>query len=264
MKLNVLFRSADKCRGILVLLLVLATSVATAEEFRVETQVFSGKETTPVSETVTLFSAGRAYDFLTKPNEVTVYDKTGGRVVLLDPARKVRTEIKYEKLNDFMGTLQSWAARQPDPLLKFAADPRFEQSLDESTSTLNFSNTFMTYQLTTAKAPTESMARQYREFCDISVRLNAITNPGSIPPFPRLLVNEALAKAELIPQQVHLTIAPRQRFGGKPIQMRTEHRLINRLSEADSRRINETGELLVTFTPVSLQAYLRPTDDDAK
>src|SRR5882724_2304530 len=103
---------------------------AAADDFRIESKIFVGKESEPSSENLTLFRGGQVYDFLTKPSETTVFDKPRGRVILLDPARKVRTEIKADKLLAFSEELKVWAARQSDPFLKFAADPRFEQKLD--------------------------------------------------------------------------------------------------------------------------------------
>jgi hypothetical protein len=235
---------------------VLTSSPVIADDFRIESKIFVGKEANPSSETVTLFRGGQIYDFLTKPGETTVFDKPRGRVILLDPVRKVRTEIKSDRLTAFSDELKIWAGRQTDPFLKFAADPRFEQSLDAAGELL-FSSQFINYRVTTIKANTEAVAQQYLEFADSYARLNALTNPGSVPPFPRLAINAVLFKTQVIPERVQVTMPARQRFGGRTSTMRSEHSVAWRLLESDLQKINEADDELVTFTQVPLEQYLR-------
>ena len=83
------------------------------EEFRVESKVFAGKNETPVSESLTLFADGRVYDFLSSPREITVFDFPRGRIVLIDAARKLRTELTTEQLNDFIDKLRSAPRGKP-------------------------------------------------------------------------------------------------------------------------------------------------------
>ncbi len=101
--------------GIVGLYLIAGATAATAEEFRVESKVFSGKDEAPVSESLTLFADGRVYDFLSSPREITVFDFIRGRIVLIDPVRKVRTEMTTEQLNDFIDKLRSHALLKTMP-----------------------------------------------------------------------------------------------------------------------------------------------------
>jgi hypothetical protein len=230
---------------------------AAADDFRIESKIFVGNAIAPSSENLTLFRGGQVYDFLTKPSETTVFDKPRGRVILLDPARKVRTEIKADKLLAFSEELKVWAARQSDPFLKFAADPRFEQKLD-ARGELLFTSEFISYRVATVKANTDAVAQQYLEFADSYARLNALTNPGSVPPLPRLAINAALFKTHVIPERVQMTMPAHQRFG-KATTLRSEHSIAWRLLESDLQRIDEADESLVTFTPVPLEHYLKTT-----
>jgi hypothetical protein len=229
-----------------------------ADDFRIESKIFVGKEIVATSENLTLFRGGQVYDFLTKPSETTVFDKPRGRVILLDPARKVRTEIKSDRLIAFSEELKVWASKQSDPFLKFAADPRFQQRLEPS-GELAFTSPFISYRIGTVKANTDSVAQQYLEFADSYARLNALTNPGSVPPLPRLAINAALFKTEAIPESVQMTMPARQRLGGKTTTLRSEHSIAWRLLESDLQRINDAEESLVTFTPVPLEHYLKTT-----
>jgi hypothetical protein len=234
----------------------LLASRAVADDFRIETKVYAGKDTEPTSENLTLFRGEQVYDFLDKPREVTVFDKPRSRVILLDPARKVKTEVTMERLMAFSDELRTWCGRQSDPLLKFAAEPRFDQSLDSASGELVFTSPFLTYRVATVKAGTDDIALQYKEFSDYYARLNAMTNPGSTPPFSRLKIDEALFLNHAVPEKVQLTMPPRSHFGGKPTIVRSEHRVNWRLLESDQQKIQEAEEYLVTFTPLSLERYL--------
>ena len=184
----------------------LVSNQAAADDFRIETKVFVGKETEPASEDLTLFRGEQVYDFLNKPREVTVFDKPRSRVILLDPARRVKTEVTMERLMAFSDELRTWCGKQSDPLLKFAAEPSFDQSLDSASNELVFASPFLTYRIATVKAGTDDIARQYLEFSDSYARLNAMTNPGSTPPFPRLKIDEALFISHAVPERVQLTM----------------------------------------------------------
>ncbi len=127
---------------------------AAADDFRIESKVFAGTETSASSESLTLFSGNRAYDFISAPHEITIFDFSRDEIVLLDSTRKVRTEMNTEKLNSFSDQLRTRAARQTDPLLKFAAPIRqFEESHDDD-GWLMFKSPSLTYRVQAAKIET--------------------------------------------------------------------------------------------------------------
>jgi NAD-dependent SIR2 family protein deacetylase len=63
-----------------------------ADDFRIETKVYAGKD--KVSHNTTLFEAGYVYDYLSDPERVAVFDQHHGRFIVLDPVRKVKSEVK--------------------------------------------------------------------------------------------------------------------------------------------------------------------------
>jgi hypothetical protein len=261
--MNALSRSILACVAVASAIAGL-TQRAVADDFRIETKIYSGKEAEPVSQNLTLFRGNEVYDFLDKPTEITVFDPPRGRVILLDPARRVKAEVKLERLAAFSEDLKHWCGRQTDPMLRFAADAKFEQTLDDTTGELVFTSQFLTYRVQTLRADTEAIAEQYRDFSDSYARLNALTNPGSLPPFPRLAVNEALFRSRMIPEKVQLTIPSRSHFGGKPTTMRTEHAVNWRLLQSDLEQIDKAAEYLVTFTPLPLEKYLLANGHEGK
>ena len=44
----------------------------------------------------------------------------------------MRTEFSTEKLSGAMEKLTKWASQQKDPFLKFAANPKFDESFDKA------------------------------------------------------------------------------------------------------------------------------------
>jgi hypothetical protein len=234
-----------------------------AEEFRVESKVYAGKDDASTSESVTLFADERVYDFLSSPSEITVFDFPRGRIVLLDTNRKLRTELTTDKLNEFTDQLRVRAARQTDALLKFAANPKFDESHSDA-QWLQFSSPHMTYRVHPTKPDDPTVVREYRMFSDWSARLNAMIHPGALPPFPRLELNAVLERNGEIPESVQLTLAAQNRLMGKPTMLRSEHELTMRLLPTDRKRIDEAGKYLVTFPEVSMEEYLRPIQQQAK
>lgn len=241
--------------GVVVFSIVVRQAPA-AEEFRVASKVFSGKDDTATSDSLTLFADDRAYDFLTSPNEITVFDFPRDRIVLLDPNRRLRTELTTEKLNEFTDQLRARAYRQTEALLKFSANPKFDESRDDEWR--QFASPQMTYRVHPIKPEHPDIARDYRKFCDWSARVNAMIRPGAIPPFPRLAVNAALERDGEIPESVELSLAAQNRLVGKPTVLHSEHEMTMRLLPADRKKIDEAGRYLVSFPEVSLEEYLRP------
>lgn len=238
------------------------TTPAFAEEFRIESKVFAikGKEESLTSESLTLFDDGKIYDFLSSPHEITLFDFSRDRIVLMDASRKVRSELSTDKLTTFAEQLRTRAIRQNDPLLQFCVDPKFEES-PLSGGRIKFASPLMTYQIKTQKVENPSVAHQYRQFSDCSARLNTMLHPGGLPPFPRLAINAALAKQEgRVPEQVEVTLAPQNRLTGKPTVLRSEHTLVMKLMASDRKKIDEAGDDLVTFREVPLEDYLRPIE----
>jgi hypothetical protein len=232
---------------------VLPTS---ADEFRVESKVFAADSDKPTSESLTLFSEDRAFDFLDSPRETIVFDFTSDRIGLLDASHKVRTELSTAKLTAFTDQLRTRAARQTDALLRFAADPHLEESSDDG-GWMRFSGKLLTYRVQAAKASNPEMVKLYRQFSDASARLNSMLQAGAMPPFARLSINESLARDDKLPEQVELILAGDAKSGGKPTILRSEHHFSTQLTKADRQRIDEANEQLKAFKQVAWEEYLK-------
>ncbi len=228
---------------------------AVGEDFRVENLVFSGNDKEPAGRSTTIFHNGMVFDYLEDPAEVIVLEPSAGRFVLLDLSRRIRAELSTKHLAAFTQRLRQSADAHNDPFLRFMAAPKFDEHLDRQSGELTLSSEWMTYRLLTVEAGSRAIADQYREFSDWYARLNTMLHPGSKPPFARLLVNDALARREATPREVHLTFMPKKTFPPKRITIRSEHKLSRHVPKADLDRMAQTREFMRIFQPVGFGQY---------
>lgn len=230
-------------------------AVALGEDFRVENRIFVGGQRKPISQSATIFLDGVVYDYLEDPAEAIVFEKGRDRFILLDTIRRVRAELPTSKLAAFTRRLQQSASAQEDPFIKFLADPQFHEQFDETSGELTLSSPWMTYRLELVDAESRTVSQQYREFCDWYAQVNAVLNPGSRPPFARLLVNAAVAKYEATAREVHLTMTPRKSFPAKRTKLRSEHQLVRQIVAADVDRVTQTRQFMQIYKLVGLDQY---------
>ena len=246
-------------------ILSLAATVQ-ADDFHVETDLYNDGAKTPASTNLTVFFGGRVYDFLTHhsandhtESQISICDPIKGRFVLLDPIRKVKVEIERDRLVELCGSLRTWAAGQNDLLKKFSAEPKFTETSGSKENEILFSSPVLSYRVVSFVPDSPDVAKQYREFTDAFARLNAVTNPGSLPPFPRLAVNDALGKRNAVPREVELTIPAKNKLLDRTIVRRTEHQFEWHVTPGDEEKIAKAGQSLAEFAKVSLDEYVRPS-----
>jgi hypothetical protein len=223
--------------------------LARADDFRIETKVYSGKGKLPVSQNTTLFHAGTVYDFLARPERVAVFDPARGRFIVLDPARRLKAEVKTDEVRKLVDGLHDLAAKSSNAAMRFAADPEFDVQFSDD-GTLSLTSKHIRYELATQPAATPQAAKQYHEFSDWYARFNTMATPGSAPPFARLVVNAELARRGLVPTEVKMTF--------RSVSARTEHMVAWRLLDSDQQRIARTANQLTAFEQVDLEDLQAP------
>jgi hypothetical protein len=234
-----------------------AVNVALAADgFRIETKVFIGEEEEAVSENTTLFSEGIVYDFLEQPQQTAVFRKPiadkPGRFILLSKKQRARTEISTDQLVRAMEKVRTWAGRQRDPFLKFAANPEFEETFEPQGGQLILASHLENYTVSTTPAEHPEAMQEYREFLDWYAQLNSLLSGGA-PPDPRLKLNEALARHKALPITVELLRS------GEKEPLRAEHDFTWRISQNDVQRIEDVREALASYRSVSNEEFLRLT-----
>jgi hypothetical protein len=226
---------------------------AQSQDFRIETNVFVGDESEPISHTVTLFSAGVVYDFVDDPAQTAVFRHPSagrpGQFILLDPEGQRRTEISTERIERLMKKLSRWAEKQENELLKFSAKPEFEESFDKETGQLTLSSPVWTYHVATVPADEATAMARFREFSDWYARLNTMMH-GTPPPMPRLKLNEALTRHGVVPVEIRRTVSE------ESSELRATHLFSWRLSREDQTRLDEVRRHLTNFDKVENKSFL--------
>ncbi len=240
---------------------------AIGEDFRVNNTVYAGEKKEPISQSVTIFHDGIVYDCLRTPAETVVFDRMLKKFSLLNMSNATRTELTTRDVNDFIARfesrLRSVIEKKPDPLLRFMADPKFEEKSDESAGKLTLSSPLVSYTLTLSPSQGETIAAQYREFADWYARLNLRLTRGAMPPFARLVVNDAVARRKAIATQVTLTINPPRPDGSqssalaaaKTRTIRSTHNIVRPLSAADLQQVDRIKKAMIAFRPVDFENY---------
>lgn len=239
-------------RFLLKFVLVLAVAPALhAQELRIETDVYAGDSDEALSHSVTLFDGGTVYDFSDTTGQVTVFRpptaSRPGQFVLLNLKSEQRTEVSTDKIEALMTKLSKWAQEQEDPLLKFSAEPEFEETFEAGSGQLSLESSQWTY--TVATVPSEDMKTlsDYRQFIDWYTRLNVMMH-GTPPPGPRLALNEALEKHGVVPVEIRRTV------DSKPL--RATHLFQWRLSREDRAQVEEVRKQLANFEKVDNKDFI--------
>lgn len=236
-----------------LLAFVTTESPVVAQQMRIETHVFVDNQTEPASHTVTLFDSDTVYDFFEEPPQITVFRPPtashSGSFIMLDLEAKQRTEVSTERISGLMKKLTRWAGEQEDKLLKFSADPEFEESFDEESGLLTLESTVWNYTVATVPAENAKALARYREFSDWYTRLNAMLH-STPPPGARLKLNAALAKHGVVPVEI------RRAVESETTALRATHMFTWRLSREDRDRIDEAQSHLASFNKVGNEEFL--------
>jgi hypothetical protein len=236
---------------VLICTVVAATGLA-ADGFRCETDVFVATEKDPVQQTLTVFDGEFAYDFLLgQSKEITVFDIKHGTIKLLDPKRELCCTIPTDELLRITALYKTQKAESD--LFKFCTEPKFSETFTEDK--LRLASEQVKYDVVCVKPEQRGAEQRYREFADWSAQLNA-TQPGSLPPFPRMELNQALAKRAMLPEEITRTITTTH-FGVRRSEVvRSQHRFNWQLAMRDHKLIDEVGDHLVNYKNASFEDYL--------
>lgn len=234
-------------------LLALVATTVHAEDFAVENSVLEGKRKLGGSQTI--FLDGKVYDFLADSSEAVVFDLSAGRVVLCDSSRRLRTELTTQELADFAMRLRDRALAGGSDFVKFAAQPTFAQKLDPETNEIVLSSDLLTYRAAATAPKNADVFRSYQAFIHWQTQLNAIVNPGAPPPQARLMLNDALAARQLLPERI--TMHRTSTLPGTGKTLRAEHDYQWRVSEEQRRRVAELDVLRSDYRLVPIGEYLQ-------
>ena len=241
-------------------MLVLVAGVAwcgmlPAQEMRVYTTVSSlgeAGEWKPRGHSLTLFHAGKVYDYMEDVGEVVVYEPMNDRFIFLDGNYRV-AELTITELNQYLKSSEaesqkylanlqqdgSDAAKKQVAALDFQLHPHFDERFDAKDQRMRMLSEQVIYEVKTASSPDPEAARKYLAYADWAAKLNHILHPEAMLPEPRLALNAALRNRQRIP----LTVDLRMRAEGD-VHLQAEHQFSWQLQAMDKRHITKWESLI--------------------
>ena len=235
-------------------------STAQELELRVETEIFSSSNDTPVAHSLTLFRNGITWDFLdtgmgSNQEEIIVHDPNRERLVVLDTGLKIKTELNTIRLQRLDISLSAWAQKSSDPLMKWAGQHDYSDMLEVGEACIKLDGPRVHYDVTFTKNNNPKAVAIYRQFADTAILLKALMRPGGLPPFPRLAINRQIEKVCGIPSEVKLSISPKVPLV-PGIQMRSTHKTHPQLIEGDISRIETASAQMSVAELIELDDFI--------
>ena len=239
----------------LVILATLASSL-NAQEMRVYTTVRNLSAMAPnepaekapvISRSLTLFHAGRVYDYVDAAKEVTVFEPSHHRFSLLNERRRTVTEVTQDEIRQYLALVEQegWkrldaATEQPGTSqlralswLKFQLKPEFDVSFDAAKSTLTLLEPNCRYGTEGQAPPSRGVVETYLRFADATAELNSVLHPQAPLPKPRLRLNEELRQRGLLPMVVDLKVNQ-----DRPLHLLAKHEWTWKFQSTDRQLIS--------------------------
>jgi len=234
---------------LVVLCMISATaSTAIGQEFRITTNVYLEQDEKPSSTNLTLFSDSVIYDFVeASGGEVTVFDLNRGRIVLLNPAKQIKTTLTTEFLLMYVKQLRQNASEETNNKL-FNAN--LTEDAEVGTKRFSVSSDNLTYTVEGAAAKFPSAVKRFQYFADWFARLNA-TRIGNLPPQARIRINQVVADHKMIPESVTRVL----KAGIRRQVVRATHNTNWLWTNTDRKRIADVSNQLAKYKEVAHDAY---------
>ena len=237
----------------LLAILVAAPNWANAQEMRIftltkdVTQPDTPANRAPiVSRSLTLIHSGKVYDYISELREVTIYEPTHRRFVVLNEAAAAYAIISQDEVRRFL-TLAEDRARelagdlirsddanllQGVEFLQFQLRPEFRTNFDPATRRLQLDSPHLKYDLECVAAPQPAIAEAYLRYTDAMAEFNSVLHPQSFLPAPRLWLNRTLREQQMLPLTVRRKVQLEQ-----SLELLAEHEWKWSLTEHDRQLI---------------------------
>ena len=241
--------------GWLAPLLVASVTAANAQEMRIYTTVRnlaapageSAERAPVIARSLTLFHAGKVYDYVDSAKEVTVFEPSHHRFTLLNERRRTVAEVSQDEIRQFLGLVEQegWKRLEAEQerngtsqlrslgWLKFQLKPEFQVSFDPAKSTLTLLDRSGRYKAEGQAPPSKGVVESYLRFADAAAELNSVLHPQAPLPNPRLQLNEELLKRQLLPVSVELEATL-----DRPLHLQARHEWTWKFQSTDRQLIS--------------------------
>lgn len=262
-----------RCVAMICLTLCGVSAPASAQEFRIHTTV-TVKDPPPSSKdkpsiSLTLFHAGKVYDYLESPEETVISEPAHSRFLVLSKRHNLATAITQDEIRRFLGLAQSHARDLIKDLqrqgterqaainaIEFQLVPEFEVRDDPKAKKLTLLSPHLRYDVSYVTPPLPEIAQTYLKAADWTAQLNSVLRPQALLPESRLRLNDELKKRKAIPIEVDLRIN-----GDQPIHLNARHDWQWKLQGNDRKLIDswETRLRQPDFRTIPFQEFQQQT-----
>ena len=254
------------------------TASAAAQEFRIYTRVMlenpagtasASSKPQVIARSLTLFHAGKVYDYIDSVGEVIVFEPGQRRFLILNVNREAATSVNFDELHNLLKVARNGTEAKIEQLeeeadeksrtaaaqLRFQLAPDFEESWDAGSRRLTMSGRFLRYSaLCAVEESPQEVVDTWLRYADAMARLNYVLHPGALFPEARLAVNASLAKRRKLPVEVELMTN-----ADTNIHLRARHEIHWELDAKDRNQIQSWETLVNARTPklLSFKDYQR-------
>jgi hypothetical protein len=229
-------------------------STASAQQFRVYTEVSIPPQNPEpgkmkgevVARSLTIFHAGRVFDWLKTAGEVTIFEPAHQRFVIFNGRKLIKTTIDFKEIDRMLASARDETSNHADRLLsrndrdsqtiatslQFQLDPTFEQSFESKSLLLDLDSPKLEYHVNCGTTPIPEAVDAYMEYADWTAKLNHVMHPRSLYPAPRMKLNESLRQHKVLPVKVQLRVDFDQ-----PLHLQADHRFAWQLEKIDRQSI---------------------------
>lgn len=240
--------------GLTLVLSISLTSDTFAQQFRVYTEVSVPPQNPQpgkmqgeiVARSLTIFHAGRVFDWLKTAGEVTIFEPAHQRFIIFNGRKLIKTTVEFEEIDRMLASARDETSNHAQRLLarndrdahsiatalQFQLNPSFKSSFEQNSLLLALDSPKLEYQVNCGKTPIPEAVNAYMDYADWTAKLNHVMHPRSLYPAPRIQLNESLRKHKVLPVKVQLRVDFDQ-----PIVLQADHRFAWQLEKIDRESI---------------------------
>ena len=249
--------------GLILAVIVGLNSTAAAQQFRVYTEVSVPPQNLQpkqmqgevVARSLTIFHAGRVFDWLKTAGEVTIFEPAHQRFIIFNGRKLIKTTIDFKEIDRMLASARDETSNHAKRLLnrddrdaksiatslQFQLNPKFEHSFQQQSLILDLDSPKLGYHVNCGTTPIPEAVEAYMEYADWTAKLNHVMHPRSLYPAPRMKLNESLRKHKVLPVKVQLRVDFDQ-----PLHLQADHRFAWQLGKIDRQSIqhweNKVGD----------------------
>lgn len=195
--------------SIACLLLAATINTGVAQEFLVTTKLYQQQPETLIARSMSVFHAGRVYDYVDTIGELTVFEPAQKRFLIVNTGGMVATVLTFADIETHIYRSEVRAKQivaQGDganlAAVAFQLKPDFNMSYDKARHQLQLNHPQLSYTVECADGNEEALAA-YVNYINWTAKLNYILHPQVLPN-PRLALNAALESNRVLPLALRL------------------------------------------------------------